>query len=96
MAARIEDPAVRDQLFREALAAAARQVTADLLQLAGVRAISRTLLDAVEEADAALAGIAAAGDAATQTRLAEAALSRLPDRAWRRQLQGPAGAPTKL
>jgi hypothetical protein len=49
----------------------------------------QTLLAAVEDAERALTEIAAAADGSeAQTRLAQAALAQLPDRAWRASLAG--------
>jgi hypothetical protein len=86
-ASQIADPGFRDRLFREALSAAARQRVAEHLQLQGVRAVARTLLGAVDEAEAALRAIAegAGPDAALE------ALRRLPDAAWRERLRPTAG-----
>jgi len=93
LAAQIAKPGFREQLFRNALAAAARRTTASNVRLSDVRAIARTLLSAVEAADTALSDIAKLQDWQAQARLAQEALQRLPDRAWLQSLRSPSTPP---
>ena len=92
MAAQIGDAAIRDGLFRDALAAEARQRVANSLRLQDATAAAKTLLNGLDEAEAALTQITLAGaggdpQAGAQTDLAVGAIKRLPDRAWRQQLR---------
>jgi glycosyltransferase involved in cell wall biosynthesis len=93
-AATLHSPEVRDRLWRDALGASARQLAAlhDLTQWAS--AVGRRLLSSVGAAEDALVEIVAArGDTEAQARLAQAAIDRLPDSAWRRSLLTPPGTP---
>lgn len=98
IAARVADPARRDELFRDALAAEARLRTRDNFRLQGATALTDALLDAVDDAEAALTQIALAGaagpQAGVQTDLAVEAIKRLPDRAWRYQRRTAEGRQT--
>jgi glycosyltransferase involved in cell wall biosynthesis len=79
----------RDRLVRDALAATGRERTGLLIQRGVMLQTRQTLLAAVEDAERALTEIAAAADGSeAQTRLAQAALAQLPDRAWRASLAG--------
>ncbi|HYG26232.1 MAG TPA: glycosyltransferase family A protein, partial [Caulobacteraceae bacterium] len=86
---RIQDPAVRDRLWRSGLADAAHRLTAARVQISAARSVAKTLLTSVDVAEEALTRIAGGGDSETHIRLAREALAKLPDRARRDGIRPP-------
>lgn len=93
IASRIGDPAFRDLIFQGALTATARLRVANLTQLREAAALSNSLLDALDDAEATLRQIAQTGGG-SQTDLANEAIRRLPDRAWRDRIRAGGAPPT--
>jgi glycosyltransferase involved in cell wall biosynthesis len=93
IASRIGDIAFRDRIFQGALTAAARLRVTNLTQLREAAALSNSLLDALDDAEATLEQIVQAGATGSQADLAVEAIRRLPDRAWRDQVRTGGASP---